>query len=84
MLLHWHLQEEHQPCSVVPSEVDLRKTVELDKVLSSLALDGDGIHNIAVSEDLIWSPVAFLGVLNTSCSRHKFVLSYAEVATFNS
>ena len=36
----------------------LRKIVEHGGVLSLLAHDGDVIHNIEVSEDLIWSPVA--------------------------
>ena len=35
------------------------ETVEHDEVLSLLAHNGYGIRNIAVSEDLIWSPVAF-------------------------
>ena len=34
-------------------------TVEHGKALSLLAHAGDGIHNIAVSEKLIWSPVGF-------------------------
>ena len=35
------------------------ETAENDEVLSLLAHNGDGIRNIVVSEDLIWSPVAF-------------------------
>ena len=44
---------------VVPLWVPMRETIEHEKVLSLLARDEDGIENIAVSEDLIWSPVAF-------------------------
>ena len=50
------------PCSVVavsPSGVLLRKNVEHDKVPSRLAHDENGTHNIVVSEDLIWSLIAF-------------------------
>ena len=61
----------------------MRRTVEHDKVVTLPVRDGDDIQNIAVCEDLIWSPVASLGVLNTSCSSHKFVLSDAEIAAFN-
>ena len=59
MLPPWHLQQQHQPCGVVPSSVLVRKLVEHDEVPSVLAHDGDGTHNIVVSEDSIWSPVLF-------------------------
>ena len=83
MLPQWHLQQQHQPCSVVPSWVLLRKNVEHDKVPSKLAHDENGTHNIVVSEDLIWSLIAFSWCPEYICNRHKFVLSDAEVATFN-
>ena len=36
-----------------------QKSVAHDKVLSFLACDRDGKHNIAIFEDLIWTPIVF-------------------------
>ena len=44
---------------------------------------GDGIHNTAVFENLIWSPVALLCVSNTFCRRHNAVTIVIRIGTFN-